>query len=143
MNITIITGKKGVGKSTYLKKMIKTSKKQYDGIITICRNRDEKKYSFLFLKDNITISCCHYDTKMVFNSNNFIKANNYLKNIKSKNIILDEIGWLELENNGLYSGLFSLLSNNNIKNLYISMRFDSYKKLIEKFKIEDYKLVIL
>ena len=142
MNITIITGKKGSGKSTYLRELIKKDK-TYDGIITICKDRDSKKYLFSLLKKNIELSCCHYDKKMIFEYENFLKVEKYLKKIDSENIIIDEIGWLELEEKGLYNSLKYLLSKKSIKELVISMRFDSYLELIEKFEIKNHKIITI
>jgi len=138
VKIKIITGKKGSGKTTYLKSL----RNSYDGIITICDSRERREYSFLLIERDKKISCCYFDKKMIFNSENFKIVNKYLQTIKSRDIIIDEIGWLELENKGLSSSLNYLL-NRNIENLVLTMRFDSYKELIEKYHIKDYELIIL
>ena len=138
MKIKIVTGKQGSGKTTYLKSLVNS----YDGVITICDSREKREYSFLLIELDKKISCCSFDKKMIFNDQNFKTVNKYLQTIGSKNIIIDEIGWLELEDRGLSSSLNYLL-NSDIDNLVLTMRFDSYRELIEKYHINDYQLIML
>jgi len=148
MKIIIVTGFKGVGKSTYLKELINDD---FDGVITICKDRKIKKYEFFLIKENKSLLCCHYDNGMNFNESHFEKVNDYLlalqppkeRDTEGGNIVIDEIGWLELEEKGLYRGFKSLLMSENIDTLYVSMRYDIHKELIEKFNIVDYDLVVL
>jgi len=140
MKIIIITGQKASGKSTYLKNLVKDD---FDGLITSCIDRNTRKYQFELIKTKKKIDCCYYDNGMKFNENGFELVNNYLSEIDKYFIIIDEIGWLELESKGLYKGLTSLLSNEKIEKLYISMRYDIYDKLIKKFGILKYELIDL
>ena len=142
MNIVIVTGQKGSGKTTYLKKLIN---KNFNGIITECTNRKERKYYFELINKNRYLLCCYYDNGMKFNQDNFDTINGYLLEINNnkKNLIIDEVGWLELEENGLYKGLTNILRSKTIKKLYISMRYDIYKELINKFGIINYDLIDL
>lgn len=140
MNIIIITGQKGTGKTSYLENKINNN---FNGIITKCVNRKEKKYYFKLINKNRYLLCCYYDYGMKFNEDNFHIVNDYLLEINTKNIIIDEIGWLELEEKGLYLSITNILKNKTIKNLYLSMRYDIYEKLITKFRIIDYELIDL
>ncbi len=140
MNIIIITGQKGIGKTTYLENKINNN---FNGIITKCVNRKERKYYFELINKNRYLLCCCYDNGMKFNKDNFDIVSNYLLEINTQNIIIDEIGWLELEEKGLYSSIIDILKNKTVKNLYLSMRYDIYKKLLNKFGIIDYELINL
>jgi nucleoside-triphosphatase THEP1 len=84
---------------------------------------------------------------MKFNEYNFNIVNSYLSFIADNEIngriIIDEVGWLELKGKGIYLGISKLINSKSIKELYLSVRFDSYKQIIEKFNINDYELVIL
>jgi len=140
INIFIITGEKKSGKTTYLKTLLDNS---FAGIITECVSRAERKYYFKLINSNRHLLCCYYDNGMKFNEYNFDLVNDYLTEINTQNIIIDEIGWLELEENGLYRALKLILQENKVKNLYLSMRYDIYKKLIKKFKIVNYELTDL
>jgi len=140
MKIVIVTGEKKSGKTTYLKTI---SKETFSGVITECINRKERKYQFNLINKNKKLLCCYYDNGMKFNQDNFDIVNDYLMEINNKNIIIDEIGWLELKKSGLYKALKSILKQKDVENLYISMRFDIYKELIKKFNIVDYELINL
>ena len=139
MKIIIVTGQKGSGKTTYLKKLIN---KDVNGVITKCINRKEKKYYFDLINKNRYLLCCYYDNGMKFNKYNFDLVNDYLLAL-SPLVIIDEIGWLELEGQGLYKALNNILNSKTIKKLYISMRYDIYQELIAKFGIIDYDLIDL
>jgi nucleoside-triphosphatase THEP1 len=140
MKITIITGEKGSGKSTYLEQLINPD---FGGLITKCINREEKKYYFELINKNRSLLCCKYDDGMKFNKYNFDIINNYLLEINNKNIIIDEIGWMELEEKGFYNTLNFILKKNNIENLYLSVRYDIHKEILKKFNIDDFVLIDL
>jgi len=146
MNIVVVTGKKASGKSKYLKNLIKDD---FDGVITNCIDRELKKYEFELIAKKLKLICCYYEFKkgMNFNKVNFNLVNDYLMNMlksnKLKNIVIDEIGWLELEEKGFHNILTKVLNNKNIQNLYLSLRYDIYKELLRKFNITDYKLIKL
>ena len=146
MNITIVTGEKASGKSKYLTKLITSD---FDGVITNCTDRKLKKYEFNLIAKELKLICCYYEVNkgMNFNKGNFILVNDYLMNMlksnKLNNIIIDELGWLELKEKGFYTSVVKILKNTNIQNLYLSLRYDIYKELINKFDIIDYKLINL
>ena len=138
--IIIITGKQGSGKTSILENKIDN---ETNGVITICENRKLKKYYFKLINTNITLPCCYYEDGMKFNFHNFDKVCEYLDKLDSKKIMIDEIGWLELNKKGFYKALKKILKEKNFENLYLSMRYDIHERLIEKFKIENFTLIDL
>ena len=134
--IKIITGKIGSGKTSRLLSLIDENS---DGIITICKNRNPKEYDFYFIKQKSYLSCCkrnNNENKMYFFENNFLKANEYLKEVNAKNIFIDEISYTEyLENKGFHDALIYLLKNKINSNFYLSLRFEFHKEIISKYNI--------
>ena len=64
--------------------------------------------------------------------------NEYLKS-DCKIIVLDEIGRFELEGKGWANILSELI--NSEKQLYLVVRKEWINKIIEKYKIDDYKII--
>jgi len=139
--IKIVTGKIGSGKTSFLKNI----KQGFDGVLTECEDRKKKLYKFNLIKANKKLLCCRYENGMMFNQENFDKVNAYLLESikKNKKIIIDELGWLELENEGLYNSVKHIVEERNFELLYLSMRYDIYLKLIEKFEIKEFTLIDL
>lgn len=145
--ITIITGDKGVGKTTFILKTIqeiKSSGRTVYGIITPpIFNKLQEKIGFSALNtatgeewelartdkflSGPTFGPFH------FCGNGFAKANReLLQNLKLKKeiIFLDEIGPLELKNQeGYYPALKHMKKNTKDQNIILVIRFS----LIEKF----------
>ncbi|MBN2694483.1 hypothetical protein JXR93_07460 [bacterium] len=145
LNITCITGYQGTGKTTYLQNLINS---KTVGVLTKSIDRDLKKYNFVLHPYLEEFECCSYNflTKtMVFNKESFYKVNKYIKSIEgSSSIIIDEIGRLELFEDGL-SDSFKYIINNHQKyeNIYIGIRYDILDLLLRKYNFLPKEIILL
>jgi len=144
--ITIITGKKNSGKTTYLKTHYKKTQKG-DGFLSIKRFENDEfiGYDLLHLKTNELISFIRmknilpndwieiFDIGIFsFSKEGFKFAKNILENTKDEPIFIDEIGPIEiLEQKGFYN----LLKQNLDKELYVTVRELLYEEFLRTFDI--------
>lgn len=156
--IYIITGKKNIGKTKYLKDMIKTLRKA-DGFITI--KQFEKKnfigYNIERVLTGEKVPFIRFDKKNINKNNIYLEYSNmvFLKegyNFARRiffearkqgydNFIIDEIGPIELEGKLFSDMLIEAISS--FKNLYISVREDIIDEVIKKFNIKNYEKIYI
>ncbi len=151
MYVTIISGPKNSAKTTTLKNIVNKREKEYLGYL--CESLNNKNNLFLRdLNTNETINlmqttpCLHKDKvgKYFVHLNAFEKASTMLlKQIEnSKNedivIVLDEVGYLELLDSG-FDDLIKVLIYLN-KDLLICIRDEFVKRVISKYRFENYKI---
>ncbi len=149
--ITIITGSRGVGKTTFLLKLIdelKNKGKHPSGIMTpAIYNGDNEKVGFYALNVasgdqwELGRSDKHLDGTsygpFYFSERGFIKANKILEQVLSKgpeDVFLDEIGPLELEKRYGFSPILPLIHNFGInRNLYLVIRQSLIYEFVSRF----------
>jgi len=158
--ITIITGSRGVGKTTLLLKLIEELKKNGtppSGIMTpAIFDENNNKVGFYALdvaagerwelgRSDKLLEGPSYGP-FSFSEIGFIKANGILEKVLVEgppDIILDEIGPLELEKGYGFSPILSLISSfKKSRNLYLVIR----PKLIDKFasrflELKEYRII--
>ena len=158
--ITIITGSRGVGKTTFLLKMIeklKNKRTHPSGIMTpAIYNEEGEKLGFYALdvttEDQWELGRSDklLDGPMYgpfsFSEKGFIKTNEILEEVLSKglgDVFLDEIGPLELEKSyGFYPVLSLISSFDSDRNLYLVIRQSLIDEFGDRFLIgEDYKVI--
>jgi len=158
--ITIITGRRAVGKTTFLLKMIKEIKYKESnpsGILTPAiynANGDKVGFYALNVADGEQWELGRSDKKLAgptygpfsFSEKGFIKANEILVKILTEGteyVFLDEIGPLELEKGYGFFPILSLISNFDInRNLYLVIRSELIDEFIHRFISEkEYRLV--
>lgn len=148
-NIIVITGNIHSGKTTFLQKQI-LGREDVEGILTpkingkryfqniatqeIFEMEDETK-----TQDSICIG------KYFFNKYSFNNANDIIKkSIKSNYIVIDEIGPLELNGEGLYSAFIEVLHNiNESQKIILVIRESILKTVFSKFSIQNKILRII
>ncbi len=149
--ITIITGSRGVGKTTLLLKMIEELKKNGtypSGIMTpAVYDEDEKKVGFYALnmanserwelgRSDKLLDGPSYGP-FSFSERGFIKANEILEKVLTKgsaDLFLDEIGPLEMEKGYGFSPILSLISSFDAnRNLYLVIRPELIDEFIGRF----------
>lgn len=154
--IYIITGEKNIGKTKYLKDMIRTLRRT-DGFLTI--KQFEKK---IFVGYNIErvltgekVPFIRLDKKKVKENNILLEYNNliflkegfnfarriFFEAVKQNydNFIIDEVGLLEIEGKIFSEMLVEAIDF--FKNLYISVREEVVEDVLKKFKIKDYEKI--
>ncbi len=156
--IYIITGKKNIGKTKYLKDMIKTLRKT-DGFITI--KQFEKKnfigYNIERVLTGEKVPFIRFDKKSINKNNIYLEYSNMIflkegynfarriffeaKKQEYENFIMDEIGPIELEGKLFSEMLMDAIGS--FKNLYISVREDIIEEVIKKFKIKNYEKIYI
>ena len=158
--ITIITGNRGVGKTTFLLKMIEELKikgSQPCGIITpAIYDEDKNKVGFYALdiatseqwelgRSDKLLNGPTYGP-FSFSEKGFIKANEILEQVisnGSENVFLDEIGPLELEKGYGFFSILTLISSFDInRNFYLVIRLELIDDFIGRFISEnEYRIV--
>ncbi len=158
--ITIITGNRGVGKTTFLLKMIEELKikgSQPCGIITpAIYDEDNNKVGFYALdiatseqwelgRSDKLLNGPTYGP-FSFSERGFIKANEILEQVisnGSENVFLDEIGPLELEKGYGFFSILTLISSFDInRNFYLVIRLELIDDFIGRFISEnEYRIV--
>jgi len=158
--ITIITGSRGVGKTTFLLKLIEELKNkgtQPSGIMTpAIYDEDHKKVGFYALnvasgerwelgRSDRTLEGPSYGL-FSFSERGFARANYILDEVMtdgSEDVLLDEIGPLELEKGYGFSPVLSLISSFNRKrNLYLVIRRSLIDEFVGRFLAENEHRVI-
>ncbi|MDA3940076.1 MAG: hypothetical protein PF693_12350 [Spirochaetia bacterium] len=158
--ITIITGARGVGKTTMLLKLveeIKNTEISPSGIMTpALYNEDNDKVGFYVLnvangeqwelgRSDKPLDGPSY-VSFSFNGRGFIRANKILKKVLtegSTDVFLDEVGPLELEKGYGFFPILSLISNFDLNhNLYIVIRPELIDEFVKQFIPErEYKVI--
>ena len=155
--ITIITGKKGAGKTTYLEKWYNENpegvgfltQKVYDSTQCIgydlVRLPDRKSIPLIrLLKHQSQLSDIDliYQNRFVFSQKAFHEANQWLLaqiNSNKSPIWLDEIGKQELSNEGFDATLRQALSQNIEARLVF--RLKHFDELIKNYQITEYRKI--
>jgi len=146
-NFYIFAGEKGSGKTTALHNWIKFGKYKCDGILTLTKDRERYFYS---IKEQNTVkmtvdcnsnepyySIGHY----CFSKSAFEFANNtimYANKMENKFLIIDEAGFLELENKGYHNSLSTITNKQNLKaeSLIIVVRNFLVDRIIDKYFLD-------
>ncbi len=146
-NITILTGSKGCGKTTSLLNYCNTHKNVV-GILTPIINNKRCFYNILS-KDFFAMKYASEANdeaisvgKYLFSSNAFSKANLIFQNIDTGNnqVIIDEIGPLELRGEGFANSLKQLLQKDFI-NLILVVREELIDEVIKYFALQNVQIV--
>ncbi len=154
-NIVIITGKKGEGKTTFLIEIVnncKAKKIETTGILQLGFWENNKRHHFdiIDIKTNQSMELCSIvgnENQQKFGSfyfNNdaleFGKKALSLENIQSADIVfIDEIGMLELQDNGWAESLKNILEAYQ-KTIIISVREDFVDEVINKWGLQQAKI---
>ena len=158
--ITIITGSRGVGKTTLLLKLMEEIKNKGihpSGIMTPAiynENNDKVGFYALNVTNGEQWELGRSDKKLEgpsygpfsFSEIGFIKANGILEKVMVEgpsDIFLDEIGPLELEKGYGFSPILSLISRFNInRNLYLVIRPELTDEFVSRFLAEkEYRVI--
>lgn len=149
MRIITITGRKNSGKTSLLNELLKplqTTSNICDGFIAIPFFVNGKKSGFDILrilsKEIIPLCRKNADSALrtanySFYESNFNIGSSLVSDVKKNNtkvVFLDEIGVLELRNEGWYNLINTLLALDDVT-LLLTFRKNIYDKLIEKFSI--------
>ncbi len=150
--VTIFSGKIGSGKTTRLWEWSKKGK-SVGGILMPLVSGKRYFYSVSSGETyQAEIDKDEYNGEIVnigrysFSDRGFIRANGEIIESfqKYKNIIIDEIGPLELFGKGFYYSLKNILENKkslNNKNLIIVIREGMIEKIVDYFNLENYSVV--
>ena len=158
--ITIITGSRGVGKTTLLLKLIEELKNKRistSGIMTpAIYDEDSNKVGFYALdvaagerwklgRSDRLLDGPSYGP-FSFSERGFIRANEILEKVMTKgseDVFLDEIGPLELEKGYGFSPILSLISSFDInRNLYLVIRSELIDEFVSRFISEkEYRII--
>ncbi|MEZ4803620.1 MAG: nucleoside-triphosphatase [Gelidibacter sp.] len=151
--IYILTGDIRIGKTTALLQWCKT-KTNVDGLL--CPDDEFEKRYFFKIKSKkpfpLEVSDDSSDVitigKFKFLKEGFKTANDYLislaKEKASKYVIIDELGKLELKNEGLHSSAQKLIQgfqSNLICHLILVVRSSLLEEILQHYKIQEYKLI--
>ena len=158
--IIIITGSRGVGKTTFLLKLIselKNKDSHPSGILTpAIYNKDGDKVGFYAFDVNTDEKWeLGRSDKLLngpsygpfsFSENGFVKANEILEKVLSEgseDVFIDEIGPLELEKGYGFSPVLYLISSFNIdRNLYLVIRRSLIDKFVSRFIADkEYRII--
>ena len=158
--ITIITGIRGIGKTTFLLRLIEELRKKGNipsGIITPAiynNNRDKVGFYALDIKTDDQWELGRSDKLLdgpsygpfSFSETGFIRANYILEEVLgegSEDLFLDEIGPLELSKGyGFFPILSSISSFNIDRNLYLVIRRSLVDEFAHKFLAgEEYRVI--
>lgn len=158
--ITIITGSRGIGKTTLLLKLIeelKNKRTHPSGIMTpAVYNKDNNKVGFYALnvangeqwelgRSDKLLSGPSYGS-FSFSETGFIRANEIIEKVLtegSADVFLDEIGPLELEKGYGFYPILSLISSFNLnRDLYLVIRPELTDDFVSRFISEkEYKII--
>ncbi|MBU2939160.1 nucleoside-triphosphatase [Lacinutrix sp. C3R15] len=153
--IFILTGKIRTGKTTTLLDWI-SNRSDVDGLL--CPDGEDGKRYFFKIKANETFKLeteAELETENVikigsyiFLESAFVKANDYLISVASKTkckyVIIDELGKLELKNEGLHRSAEALISSfksNTIQHLILVIRDYLLEDILIHYNITEYSLL--
>ena len=150
----ILTGKVGEGKSTSLYNLVSKYPGKFEGILCLVKadlrwffDIEAKEFFPLETKDTEIENAVKVG-KFTFLGESFSRANNILK-VKNSNftklVIVDELGKLEMKEEGLFSSINELLKSKTIyeneKKLILVIRDYLMQEAIEKFQLQDFAIV--
>lgn len=153
--IYILTGDTEIGKSYTLNKWIE-GKRNVAGLLSLIN--DEGKRSFLNVRTKETFMMHAEDDepednkiyvgRYTFLNSAFVKANKIIQiegeSTDFKYLIVDELGRLELKQEGLYNstiGLIERFETNANRHLILVIRQSLLEVLVELYQIRPYKLI--
>lgn len=137
--IYFVTAERNSGKTTYLEKLVLKNPKAFGGILSIAGPNKDSYYAkdvetgqmhlLMEVSNDPTIGKyhCHQDV--------FEWAKEIIKTSEKKKIIIDEVGRLELQDQGFASVLRGLDSS---KDYYIAVRTQFVDDVIKHFNIAKY-----
>ena len=143
--VVIIQGKLDGGKTTYMDKLSRELI-DVDGIITI---KDAEKRTYFFHEVRTHLSYMGLSADMILSEERFgrffisrkgfERASSYILTCNSRNILLDEIGRMEIMGGGFADTLRELLKRDIT--LYIAVREDFVEGVVAAFGIENPQIV--
>jgi len=153
--ITIISGEKQSGKTTYLMNFLKSKiaeGKLYEGFVAIGTFKDGVRNSFRLIdistKEEMMfmmtepISNSKQIGKFYINQKGLIFGENILKkalNSSCNGVVIDEIGPFELNNEGWAESLKLLLNTN--KEIIVTVRTEILQRIISFFELKDFTVI--
>lgn len=153
--VLIITGSMGEGKTTQIQKIVETLKNQsisIGGILSprITENGNTTGYDIVDITTNERVAFLRKtgDEKLPkigsysILSEGINKGCHALKNSQNNNqvVVIDEVGRLELNNEGWAENIKSLL-NGSKRNLILSVRDRFMEEVIDKWHLKDYTIL--
>ncbi|MBU1012462.1 MAG: hypothetical protein KKG99_05610 [Bacteroidetes bacterium] len=153
--ITIISGQKQSGKTTYLVNFLKINKadgNNYEGFVALGTFKNGVRNSFslinistndeMLFMNSEPISNAPKQGKFYINPEGIAFGENILKkalNSDCKGVVIDEIGPLELNNEG-WAGQFKLLLNTD-KEIVITVRTSLIQRVISFFELKNFVII--
>ncbi len=144
--IIIISGERREGKTTFIKNILSVlDKKQikYSGIISegIDKNNNRTGFNIIDLSTQKKYKLCSVDSnfgslkigKFYFNTDTLKLGNDILLSAKNNLVIIDEVGYLELNNGGWSNSIEKLLAEQ--KDLILVVRKKLLEKVINKWNL--------
>lgn len=153
--ITIISGEKQSGKTTYLVNFLKTKnadRQIYEGFVAIGTFKDgiRNSFSLMDISTNEKMRFMHTEPiqnanqqgKFYINPEGIVFGENILRKAFSsdcKGVVIDEIGPLELNNEG-WARQFKLLLNTD-KEIVITVRTSLIQRVVSFFELKSFKVI--
>ncbi len=144
VNYYILQGEKGTGKTTALLNLINDSKLHIAGVLTLAVDMERYLFNIETQEEyKLTVDCDNDDGvykigHYCFSKRIFEKGNRFILLGNRKDVdllIVDEAGFLELENKGFHSALSVLAVEKNVKvqNILIVVRSFLVNEIVAKY----------
>ena len=143
--VVIIQGGLDGGKTTYMRKLM-DELVDVDGIVTL---KDSAKRTYYFHEVRTRLSYMGLSADMILSDERFgryfisrkafKRASDYIFNVDSRNVLLDEVGRMECMGDGFAEALRELLKRDIT--LYIAVRDRFVPMVIESFGIENAEIM--
>ena len=145
--VVIVQGKLDGGKTSYMQKLSEELL-DVDGIITL-KDSDFRSYFFHEVRTHLNYMGLSADMiisderfgRYFISRKNFERASRYVLSCNNRNILLDEVGRMEIQGGGFADTLRELLKRDIT--LYIAVREDFVEDVIKTFGIENPHIVSL
>ncbi len=147
--IYFITADRDKGKTTYLQNLIKQQPEHFGGILSIAGPNKESYYAFnVETKETRLLMSCEGNSgitigKFHCQQETFDWAKAVIENSQKPAIVIDEVGRLELRDEGFAPALKATLKilQNSDKDLYLAVRQQFIKEVLQHFEIREYRVI--